>query len=185
MNSRKLCWQSLASDPHFIPGKFVDIEKGNNLIKDLIDFYVQALGSRWQEGFAAAIRLMRLMQRHDGRSALRRALYDISREVARKETMSKIKNGTKATFEGIINTVEIYNGPWVFDSMGGQVIHPVRMWYTKEFMKDIVIKINLYPWIPEIPVIPIEYTGYHTNPKMYTKPETDKWFIKNTVNKRS
>ena len=178
MSSRKLCFQ--AQDdvwPKFNPTDFEPI--GYDLIKDLIDFYIQAYGVRWQEGFAAAVRLMR---RHDGGSALRE-LYEISRELVRTRVINNIRHGTKATFDGIINTVEIYDGPWVFDSMGGQRIHSVRMWYTKDFMKDIVIKINLYPWIPEIPVIPIEYTGYHTNPKMYGKPETNKWFVKNKINK--
>lgn len=178
MSSLKLCFQ--AQDdvwPKFNPTDFEPI--GYDLIKDLIHFYIQAYGARWEEGFVAAVRLMR---RHDGGSALR-DLYRLSLEVTRRVTMNKIRNGTKATFEGIINTVEIYNEPLIFDSMGSQTIHSVRMWYTQEFMKDIVIKINLYPWIPEIPVLPIEFTGYHTNPKMYAKPETNKWFVKNKINK--
>ena len=180
MNSRKLCFP-VQDDilPKLIP---VDFEPmGYDLIKALRDFYIQALGARWEKGFAAAVRLMR---RHDGGSALRE-LYEISREMARKETIDKIKNGTKATFNGVIHTIELYVGPiFSVDSAGNyENIHSVRMWYTQEFMKDIVIKINLYPWIPEIPVLPIEFTGYHTNPKMYTKPETNKWFVKNKINK--
>ncbi len=173
MNSRRLCFQSIVW-PKLNP--YNEIIAGNDMIKELIHFYIQAHGARWEESFASAVRLMR---RHDGGSALRE-LYEISRELARTRVINNIRHGTKATFDGIIHTVEIYNGPWIFDSMGGQTIHSVRMWYNKDFMKDIVIKINLYPWIPEIP---IEYTGYHTNPKMYGKPETNKWFIKNTINK--
>lgn len=180
MNSRKLCFP-VQDDvlPKFIPADFEPI--GYDLIKTLRDFYIQVRGARWEEGFAAAVRLMR---RHDGGSALRE-LYEISREMARKETMVKIKNGTKATFEGVIHTIELYVGPiFSVDSAGNyKNIHSVRMWYTQEFMKDIVIKINLYPWIPEIPVLPIEFTGYHTNSKMYAKPETNKWFVKNKINK--
>jgi hypothetical protein len=175
MSSHKLCFQ--AQDdvwPKFNPADFEPI--GYDLIKDLIHFYIQAYGARWEEGFAAAVRLMR---RHDGGSALRE-LYEISIELERTRVINNIRHGTKATFDGIIHTVEIYDSPWVFDSMGGQTIHSVRMWYTKDFMKDIAIKIKLYPWIA---VIPIEYTGYHTNPKMYGKSETNKWFIKNKINK--
>jgi hypothetical protein len=175
MSSHKLCFQ--AQDdvwPKFNPADFEPI--GYDLIKDLIHFYIQAYGARWEEGFAAAVRLMR---RHDSGSALRE-LYEISIELARTRVINNIRHGTKATFDGIIHTIEIYNGPLTIDSFGVTMIHSVRMWYTKDFMKDIAIKIKLYPWIP---VIPIEYTGYHTNPKMYGKPETNKWFIKNKINK--
>lgn len=180
MSLSKLCFQAQDDAwPKFNPTDFEPI--GYDLIKDLMHFYIQARGARWEEGFAAAIRLMR---RHDGGSALR-ALYRLSLEAARRVTMNKIKNSTKATFEGVLHTIEIYIGPiFSVDSAGNYGnIHSVRMWNNKDFMKDIVIKINLYPWIPEIPVIPIEYTGYHTNPKMYGKPETNKWFIKNNINK--
>lgn len=180
MSSLKLCFQ-VQDDvwPKLNPTDFEPI--GYDLIKDLCDFYIQAHGARWEEGFATAIRLMR---RHDGGSALR-ALYRLSLEVARRETIDKIKNGTNATFKGVIHTIELYVGPiFSVDSAGNyKNIHSVRMWYTKDFMKDIVIKINLYPWIPEIPVLPIEFTGYHTNPKMYAKSETNKWFVKNKINK--
>lgn len=182
MNSRRLCFQTTTYDESIVWPKlnpYNEIIAENDMIKDLIHFYIQAHGARWEEGFASAIRLMR---KHDGGSALRE-LYEISREFERTRVINNIRHGTKATFDGIIHTVEIYNGPLTIDSFGVTMIHSVRMWYTKDFMKDIVIKINLYPWIPEIPVIPIEYTGYHTNPKMYGKPETNKWFIKNTINK--
>lgn len=175
MSLNKRAFQIIQDEgPKFNPADFEPI--GYDLIKDLRDFYIQAWGARWEEGFATAVRLMR---RHDGGSALRE-LYEISMEAARQQLLTDIRDATKPTFKGVIHTVELFNGPWIFDSMGGRTIHPVRMWYNKDFMKDIAIKIKLYPWIP---VIPIEYTGYHTNPKMYGNPETNKWFIKNTVNK--
>jgi hypothetical protein len=180
MNLRRLCFQTTYDESIVWPKSdpYNKLIAGNDMMKDLIHFYIQARGERWEESFATAVRLMR---RHDGGSALR-TLYEISIELARRmRVINNIRRGTKATFDGIIHTVEIYNGS--FDSTGGRTIHPVRMWYTKDFMKDIAIKINLYPWIPEIPVIPIEYTGYHTNPKMYGKPETNKWFVKNKINK--
>lgn len=181
MNSRRLCLQTTYDESIVWPklDPYNELIVGNDMIKDFMDFYIQARGARWEESFASAVRLMR---RHDGGSALRE-LYEMSREAACKEMMDEIKNGVKPTFKGIIHTIQLFHGPWVFDSMGGQTIHPVRMWYTKDFMKDIAIKINLYPLIPEIPVLPIEFTGYHTNPKMYGEPETNKWFVKNKINK--
>lgn len=168
LNKRKLCWQD-PSEPHFEPGEFDGI--GMDLLKDLWNFYIQARGARWEEGVASAIRFMR---RHDGGSALRK-LYEMSREAARKETMDEIKNGVKPTFKGIIHTIQLFHGPWIFDSMrSGRVIHPVRMWYTRDFMKDIKVdKLGIFPW----------YLTIWHKPEMYGKDKSDKWFIKNTVNK--
>lgn len=133
MNSSKLCFQHA---PTFNPCEVDDIRM--DLIKDLRDFYIQAHGARWEKAFATAVRLMR---RHDGGSALR-DLYKLSMEVARKETINKIKNATICTFKGILHTIEIYVGPIITVDSGGNYnnIHTIRMWYIQDFMNDLKIK---------------------------------------------
>lgn len=164
LNSRKLCFQ---------PTEPVD---DNDPLKDIRKYYIQAFGPIWFKYYDV---LLRYLQSSRSSHSLK-LLHQTYINTARKKLAYKIKNATQATFDSIINTVEIYNGPLTFDSFGCTVVNSVRMWYNKDFMKDIAIKIKLYPWIP---VIPIEYTGYHTNPKMYGNTETNKWFIKNTINK--
>ena len=135
MNSRK-CWQSLdPSELHFEPGEFDGI--GMDLLKDLRDFYIQTRGGRWEEGFASAIRLMR--KHHDHGAALRE-LYEVSREAARSELINEIKNDITASFKSVLHTIELYHGMLKFDSLGSNIVYPVRMWYTKEFMNDLKIK---------------------------------------------
>lgn len=163
LNSRKLCFQPT--------------EPSDDDQKDIQIYYIQTLGDTWIDYYYI---LLKYMESVHPVSHSARILHELDIKVLQKKVMHKIKNATHATFDSIINTVEIYNGPLTFDSFGCTVVNSVRMWYNKDFMKDIAIKIKLYPWIP---VIPIEYTGYHTNPKMYGNPETNKWFIKNTVNK--
>lgn len=163
LNSRKLCFQPT--------------EPSDDDQKDIQIYYIQTLGDTWIDYYYI---LLKYMESVHPVSHSARILHELDTKALQKKVMYKIKNATHATFDSIINTVEIYNGPLTFDSFGCTVVNSVRMWYNKDFMKDIAIKIKLYPWIP---VIPIEYTGYHTNPKMYGNPETNKWFIKNTVNK--
>lgn len=158
LNSRKLCFQP--TEP----------SDDNDPLKDIRKYYIQAFGPIWFKYYD--VFLIYLQSSRSSHSL--KLLHQTYINAARKKLAYKIKNATHATFDSIINTVEIYNGPLTFDSFGCTVINSVRMWYTRDFMKDVKVdKLGVFPWCLSI---------FH-KPEMYDKGKSDKWFIKNTVNK--
>ena len=69
-----------------------------------------------------------------------RELSEVSKEASRSELINEIKNGITASFKSVLHTIELYHEMWKFDSLGSNIVHPVRMWYTQEFMNDLKIK---------------------------------------------
>ena len=159
LNSRKLCFQPT--------------EPSDDDQKDIQIYYIQTLGDTWIDYYYI---LLKYMESVHPVSHSARILHELDIKVLQKKVMYKIKNATHATFDSIINTVEIYNGPLTFDSFGCTVVNSVRMWYNKDFMKDIKVdKLGIYPW----------YLTIFHKPEIYGKDKSDKWFINNTINKRS
>lgn len=158
LNSRKLCFQP--TEP----------SDDNDPLKDIRKYYIQAFGPIWFKYYD--VFLIYLQSSRSSHSL--KLLHQTYINAARKKLAYKIKNATQATFDSIINTVEIYNGPLKLDSFGVTVVNSVRMWYTRDFMKDVKVdKLGVFPWCLSI---------FH-KPEMYDKGKSDKWFIKNTVNK--
>lgn len=159
LNSRKLCFQP--TEP----------SDDNDPLKDVQTYYIQTLGDTWIDYYHI---LLKYIESVHPVSHSARILHELDTKVLQKKVMYKIKNATHATFDSIINTVEIYNGPLKLDSFGVTVVNSVRMWYTRDFMKDVKVdKLGVFPWCLSI---------FH-KPEMYDKGKSDKWFIKNTVNK--